>query len=169
MIKFDGASLQAALTETTDILIEAIGQGPLRAAGFAGAEVFREAAMENAVKNAKSGTIYRNIIVKRLEEEASDRRQAYIVTVRSGKFNTEGDAFYWRFVEHGHKFVPRNPKKGKGANWKAHRAAAALEFGTAKVGAKPFMRPAYESHKDAAIAAMQAKLAEKIAEKLGSK
>lgn len=167
MIKFDGATLIATMKETTELLVLAVGQGPMRASGFAGAEVFRDEAKANALKNKKTGTIYNNIIVKRLEEEASDRRQAYIVTVRAGKFNTEGDAYYWRFVENGHSFVRRNSKQGKGANWKALRAASALEYGTASAPAYPFMRPAYESKKQQAIEAMQVKLAEKIKEKLG--
>ncbi len=103
--------------------------------------------------------LYNNIIAKRLEEESSDRKQVYLVTVRSGKFGTEGDAFYWRFVEDGHKFVRRTKPK---QTLKAARKASELEYGTATVPGYPFMRPAYESKKKEAIAAMQAKLAEKI-------
>ncbi len=170
MIKFDGESLRAALSESTNLLVEAIGQGPMRAAAFAGAEVFRDEAQINAEESKKSGVLQKNIIIKRLDEEASDRRQVYIVTVRSGKFGADGDAFYWRFVEDGHLIVRRNVASQIATITKRRKeakAAATAEFGNSRVAAKPFMRPAYESKKQQAIEAMQAKLAEKINEKLG--
>ena len=170
MIKFDGESLRAALSDKVKQLGEAVGQEAMRAAAFAGADVFRDEAVINAEKSKDTGVLQRNIIIKRLDEEASDRRQAYIVTVRSGKFGTDGDAFYWRFVEDGHLIVRRNvasqitsiTKRRKEA-----KAAETAEFGNSRVAAKPFMRPAYESKKEAAVEAMQAKLAEKVNEKLG--
>lgn len=167
MIKFDGESLRAALSDTSKKLVEAVGQGVLRPAGFAGAAIFRDEAKQNALSHVKTRVVYNNIIVKRLDEEASERRQVYLVTVRSGKYGADGDAFYWRFVEQGHKFVPHKPAGGKGSTWKAHRAAAQLEYGTSTVPAYPFMRPAYESKKQEAVDAMQAVLSTKIAAKLG--
>jgi hypothetical protein len=189
MINFDGESLRVAIDDMSKNLSEAVGQGPMRAAGAAGAAVFRDEAKLNASRSEtsagdgpakRSGILQNNIIIKRLEEESSDRKQAYIVTVRSGKFGADGDAFYWRFVEFGHKFVGRNRKvsktTGKTIGWKAHRAAAdvtaearRLEFGTAGAPAYPFMRPAYESKKQAAADVMQATLAEKVKEKLAGK
>lgn len=167
MIEFNVEGLIAGVHEQVKKIEESLGESALRTIGFAGAEVFREEAKRNALANVKSGTIYRNIIVKRVEEESDGgTKQVYIVTVREGNYGG-GDAFYWRFVEFGHKFVPRNPKRGKGANWKAHRAAAAIEFGTAKVRAIPFMRPAYESKKAEAAQVMQAKLNEIIKKALG--
>ena len=54
---------------------------------------------------------------------------------RVGKtYQTRGLAYYWRF----------------------------LEFGTSKLSAKPFLRPAFEAKKDAAVDAIKAKLAEAI-------
>jgi HK97 gp10 family phage protein len=159
VIKFDASALRAAISSTTSAIAESVGEGALRAAGFAGAEVFRDEAKENSLKNKKTGVLHDNIIVKRLEEESSDTKQAYIVTVRTGKFGTEGDAFYWRFVEFGHSFVRRS--KGK-RDTITKRRAEALEFGTSSAPAYPFMRPAYESKKAEAVEAMQAKLAEKI-------
>ena len=171
MIKFDGSSLAAAFSESTRKLAEAVGQEGLRAAGFAGAEVFRDQAKANAQKSKKTGVLQRNIIVKRLEEDASDRKQVYLVTVRSGRFGADGDAFYWRFVEEGHLFVRRKAsslkKESITKRRKEAKALAEAEFGSSRVAAQPFMRPAYESKKQEAIKAMQAKLAEKIKEKLG--
>lgn len=167
MIKFDVESLSAEIKSITDGLEVALGERALRRAGFAGADVFRTQAKINANANRKTGTIVKNIIVKRIEEESDgDERQVYLITVRAGKFNREGDAFYWRFVERGHKFVPRNPRRGKGANWKAHRAAAELEYGSSRVPAYPFMRPAFESHKHVAIEAMKLAVSHEILESL---
>lgn len=180
MIKFDGESLREALSGTVQKLGEAVGQEAMRAAGFAGAEVFRDEAKLNASKSEstpgsgpakRTGTLQKNIIVKRLEEEASDRKQVYLVTVRSGKFGTDGDAFYWRFVEEGHLFVRRKSSSLKkdsiSKRRKEAKAAADLEFGSSRVAARPFMRPAYESKKQQAIDAMQSMLAKKVQQKLG--
>lgn len=168
MISFDSSALTASIRQVTSDISSALDESTLRATGFAGAEVFREQAKVNALRNKKTGVLYKNIIAKRLTEESDGgKKQAYLVTVRSGKFGADGDAFYWRFVEGGHKFVPRKPKSGKGSTWKAHRAAAELEYGNARVPAYPFMRPAYESRKADAIEAMRDKLTQKISEKMG--
>lgn len=167
MIEFDASSLTSAVQQTVDQVRRGAGEETMRATGFAGAELFREEAKRNALGHAKTYTIYRSIIVKRLEEESDGgNRQSYLVTVRSGQYNGS-DAFYWRFVEEGHKFVPRNkkvsPKTGRTIGWAAHRKAAELEYGTASAPAYPFMRPAYESKKHAAVDVMTRTLKEQIA------
>jgi HK97 gp10 family phage protein len=159
MIEFDASSLVTAMEETAAQVAAALDEPALRAIGFAGAEIFRDEAKRNAASHVKTGILYNNIIVKRLEEESDGaQRQAYLVTVRKGRYNGS-DAFYWKWVEGGHRFVPR---KKKGKTWKAHRAAAALEYGTASAPAYPFMRPAYESQKGNAIDAMTKKLQEQL-------
>lgn len=182
MIGFDSSALTASIRQVTSDIGSALDESTLRATGFAGAEVFREQAKVNALRNKKTGTIYNNIIAKRLTEESEGgKRQAYLITVRKGdrpakgekrdRKNPTDDAFYWRFVEDGHKFVPKNnnvsKKTGKKIGWSAHRRAAELEYGSATVPAYPFMRPAYESRKSDAIEAMRDKLTQKISEKMG--
>lgn len=167
MIRIDASQLAEAIERTTQQIREATNEQTLRKVGFAGAEVFREEAKRNAQAHIQTGTIYRNIIVKRLEEKSDgDTKQAYLVTVRKGDYGG-GDAFYWRFVEHGHKFVPRNTRvsqrTGRRIGWAAHRRAAELEYGTASAPAYPFMRPAYESKKQAATDAMTRTLSEILA------
>jgi len=166
MIQFDASALMAAMQQTVDQVAASIDEEGLRAVGFSGAEPFREEAKRNARARAKTYTIHNNIIVKRLDEESDGaRRQVYLVTVRAGAYGG-GDAFYWRFVERGHKFVPRNKKvskkTGKKIGWEAHRRAAALEYGTASAPAYPFMRPAYESKKQVSVDAMTRTLTEQI-------
>ncbi|MBD8627658.1 HK97 gp10 family phage protein [Oxalobacteraceae sp. CFBP 8753] len=166
MIRFDTSQLMAAVQQTVDQVTSAIDEEGLRAVGFSGAEPFREEAKRNARARAKTYTIHDNIIVKRLDEESDGaRRQVYLVTVRSGTYGGS-DAFYWRFVENGHKFVPRNTKLGKRGQktgWKEHRLAAELEYGTASAPAYPFMRPAYESKKQVSVDAMTSTLTELLA------
>jgi HK97 gp10 family phage protein len=166
MIELDMSDLSRAVGETVEQVLRSVDEPTLRAVGFAGAEVFRDEAKRNAQSHVQTGTIYRNIIVKRLEEESdTGRRQVYLVTVRKGDYGG-GDAYYWRFVEQGHKFVPRNTnvssRTGRTIGWAAHRRAAALEYGTSTVPAHPFMRPAYDSKKDAALEAMTKTLAEQM-------
>ena len=163
MISFDVEEFRASIIEGIDKVRAFVGEDELRAVGYAGAEVFLDEAKRNAASHIKTGLLYGSIITKRLEEESdSNVRQVYKVTVRAGR----GGAFYWRFVERGHKFVPRNKKvsakTGKKIGWKAHRRAAELEYGTATAPAYPFMRPAYESKKQASVDMMGKKLAEVI-------
>ena len=75
------------------------------------------------------GTLKKAISIKRITGLPLTRI-VYIVFVRSGKSRQSVgkkqrnlDAYYWRFVE----------------------------FGTSKMGARPFMRPAFESSKDEAL------------------
>jgi len=164
MIGIDASDLARVVAATLEQVTPS--EDDLRAVGFSGAEVFREEAKANAAKNAKTWTIHKSIIVKRLTEVADGGRyQAYLVTVRQGSWGG-GDAFYWKFVEHGHKFVPKNKKvskkTGRTIGWAAHRRAAALEYGTASAPAYPFMRPAYESKKAASMDAMTKTLQQQL-------
>ena len=166
MIGFDVSELESAVRATVQEVQDGISESALRETGFTGAAMFQAEAKRNAASHAKSWTIYENIIIKRLEEESDGaKRQAYMVTVRRGKTGSP-KAFYWRWVEKGHKFVPKNKKiskrTGKKMGWKAHRLAAELEYGTATVPAYPYMRPAYESKRQAAVEAMTKTLAEQI-------
>jgi len=153
------------MTEALERLSSASAERVLRASGYAGAEVF----VDEAVKRVpvKTGTIKRNIIAKRIDEKSDgSTKQTYYVTVRSGNVGTEGDAFYWRWVENGHSLSRR---KTKGKTWKAHRAAMKLEYGDSKTAARPFMRPAYEAKKEEAVDAMRAKMAELVQQLLKGK
>lgn len=159
MINFDASELLKVVNGTVDDIRESLNESALRKVGVAGAAVFRDEAKQNALAHAKTRTIYRNIIIKHIDEQSNAGKfQVYKVTVRKGRYSGD-DAFYWRWVEDGHKVVRRKPK---GKTWKAHRAAQVLEFGSARVPAYPFMRPAYESKKKAAIDAMTRTLAEQL-------
>jgi HK97 gp10 family phage protein len=164
-----GSSVEIKMTgdmlSGLDKLLGPEGEAMLRAGGSAGAAVFCDEAIRRVP--VASGTIRRNIIVKRIEEKSDGAtRQTYYVTVRKGKMNVEGDAFYWRWVEYGHSFVPR---KKKGTTWKAHRAAMQMEYGSSSAPARPFMRPAYDSKQKDALEAMARAMAAKYKELMGSR
>lgn len=167
MISVDTVMKANDLEFAFDRLAAATGEGMLRAGGYAGAELMRKQAAANVP--VITGVLRDNIIVKRREEASSAAfRQVYIVTIRKGKVNEKGDAFYGQWVESGHRYVRPNPKQGKRANWKAHRAAALLEYGDSKRGAHPFLRPAWESLKGRVIDVMKKRMWEKMLELKGN-
>ena len=117
------AELRRALEELPD----QIARKTLRKAVSSAAALVRDEAKSRAPVD--TGEMRRDIMVKK---GRGDRFKAvYEVFVRSGKKsrlagkrrNVQRDSFYWRFVE----------------------------FGTSKMAARPFMRPAFEAKKDAAI------------------
>lgn len=145
--------LQAALKELPD----RVAKNALRASVYAGAKIVRDDAKQRAPiftgpvsqGHPPPGTLKKAVIMKQIPEQSGKFRQTFYVAVRHGKkYQKVGkkeinrDAFYWRFVE----------------------------FGTANMAARPFMRPAFESQKLAAVEAIKAKLADRIeeeAQKLG--
>lgn len=167
MIDFDPSGLIEAVQQTADEVIDSVDEPTLRTVAYAGADLFRDQAKQNALANKKTGVLYGSIIVKRLEEESDGgKRQVYLVTVRKGPYDGN-DAFYWRWVENGHKFVPPNrntgARTGRTVGWAAHRRAAELEYGNKRTRAYPFMRPAYEGKKKEAVDLMTRTLAEQLA------
>ena len=89
------------------------------------------------------GTLKRSVIMKQIPELSSLTRQTFFVTVRHGKKyrkqgkkgNLSQDAWYWRFVE----------------------------FGTRKMAARPFLRPALEAKRREAAQAMKERLQQRVA------
>lgn len=148
------------LNDALKQLPERIAKNALRAGVYAGAKVIRDEAKMKAPRytgpvsqgHPPPGTLKRSIIMKHIPEQSGLYRQTFYVTVRSGKqYRNQGkkgnlsqDAYYWRWVE----------------------------FGTAKMSAKPFLRPAFEGQKTGALDAIKNKLAARIEEeaaKLGRK
>lgn len=167
MIDFDTDSFVDAVRQAVQDVADSIDEPTLRAVGFAGADLLRDEAKRNAQSHIQTGTLHRNIIVKRVEEESDGAlRQVYIVTVRRGNYGG-GDAYYARWVERGHKFVPKNTnvsaRTGRTIGWAAHRRAAELEYGSSRVPAYPYMRPAYESRGREAVDHMSQTLAKLLA------
>jgi hypothetical protein len=165
----------------------ALGESTLRAAGSAGAKVFQDEMIRTApvlakeTKQRKSGVIKRAVIVKRdIEKSNGGDIQTYLITVR-GKRKSEADAYFWKWVEDGHRFVRRRKTAAQGAlsflvnkktgkeTMKAARELSEAEYGTAKKGARPFMRPSYEAKKREALEVIKKRMAEKISESLAGR
>ncbi|WP_186275798.1 HK97-gp10 family putative phage morphogenesis protein [Burkholderia gladioli] len=144
--------LYAALRQLPDN----ISRNVLRGMVNAGATVIRQECVvlapvyEGDDPRADPGLIKRSIFQKQIPERSNKQTQTFYVGVRVGKGRTvklrgrvlAADAWYWRFPE----------------------------FGTAKMAAKPFMRPAFEARKEAAIEAMKRYAEERLPkefEKLG--
>lgn len=125
-------NLQGDITAAFDKLSESLGEKALRACGYAGAKIIRDEAIRNASSGDPAvitGTLKRNIIVKRAEEKSKgNERQTYLVTVRKGTPGGD-DAYYWRWVEDGHA---KSRKKKSGMSWKRHRSLMEKEFGDSR-------------------------------------
>lgn len=112
----------------------------LRKTTLAGARVIRQEARARAP--VRTGDMRRNIIIKYAPENSkAGVRACYLVLVRKGKLKTKAHVNY----------VYKNKKTVAGRisfYWYY------LEFGTVKMQARPFMRPAFSNKKDAAVDAM---------------
>lgn len=120
-------------------LPERVAKNALRSAVNAGASVIKAEARAKAPVD--SGKLKKALYQKQIREQSGPYRQVFFVGVRSGpKRKKDGtkdyslDAWYWRFIE----------------------------FGTVKMAAKPFLRPAFEARKEQAVQAIADKLDERI-------
>ena len=142
MAKYESVQIQGldALAKALKELPDRVAKNGLRAAVYAGAKVIRDEAKLQAL--VATGTLKRAVILKQIPELSSKNKQTFFVTVRQGKKyrkqgkkgNLSQDAWYWRFVE----------------------------FGTVKMSARPFLRPAFDMKKNDALTAIKTRLAERI-------
>lgn len=106
-----------------------VAKNALRRAVSSGAAEIRNEAKSRAP--VATGEMRRDIQIKRERDTKGEMSAKYSVFVRSGRKSrmsgkardVQKDSFYWRFVE----------------------------FGTSKMPARPFIRPAFEAKKDAAV------------------
>ena len=139
--------LRAALLE----LPKGIARNVLRGAVGAGAAVVRVEAKARAplytgtvaAGHPPPGTLKKAIYQKQIREKSNDQQQTFFVGVRQGRHARNSkkgllDAFYGRFIE----------------------------FGTSKYVAHPFMRPAFDTKKEAAVQAIKDYLAKRIPEEV---
>ena len=151
MAKFERMQVKGAaeLVKLLNQLPARVAKNGLRNAVYAGARVVRDEAKSRAPKAAEvmpnqppPGTLRRSVIMKHIPELSSLTRQTFFVTVRHGKKyrfqgkkkNLSQDAWYWRFIE----------------------------FGTIKMAARPFLRPALEVKRQEAVDAITTRLASRI-------
>ncbi len=138
-----------------------IQQRALRSAVSASAKVVVDAAIAKAPAG-DTGNLKKSIYRYRSRSASGTGRETYLVGVRKGKkayadtaknrrlnrvgkkYTVQGEAYYWRF----------------------------LEFGTVKMQAKPFMRPAFEGSRSKILETMKQRLDKAIqdqAKKLAKK
>jgi HK97 gp10 family phage protein len=149
--------LQEALKQLPD----RIAKNVLRGSVSAGAAVIRKEAQARAplftgkvaAGHPPPGTLKRSIVQKQIAELSSAVKQVFYVAVRAGKkYQKQGkkgglsqDAFYGQMVE----------------------------FGTSKMPAKPYMRPAFEAKKNEAVTAisdyMEKRIPDEVAKLPGAK
>lgn len=138
--------LQASLKQLPDN----IARNVLRGAVGAGAAVIRKEAQAKAPVytgdvskgHPPPGTLKRSVVQKQIRELSSLFKQVFYVTVRMGK---------------------KYAKQGKGGNLSQNAYYASwVEWGTSKMAARPFMRPAFEGKKEAAVQAIKDYLTQRI-------
>jgi HK97 gp10 family phage protein len=122
------------LKEALEQLPKELQKGPLRSAVSASAKVVQDRARELASED--TGTLKRAIYRTRSRSGSSAVQETAIVGVRYGRpYRRRGlDAWYWRF----------------------------LEFGTRKMAARPFLRPAFDTTKEKAVDVMKERLLKAI-------
>lgn len=134
-LKIDGLSDLGKRLQT----LSADMQGKVaRAATAAGAVVIKNAAIQKAPED--TGNLKKNIIAKRLPKSETNLTSEHIVTVRKGK----------------------KTAKQKAAGIRDAYYASFVEFGTAKMAAQPFLRPAFDQNKERAVDAMKNRLEARI-------
>lgn len=113
----------------------------LRVAGRmtnAGAQVIKKEAVANIISSpsVETGSLRDSVIVKKIPKSQTALTSEHIVTVRGRG-----------------KVIKRGKKKGQKETEAPH--AGFVEFGTVNMPAEPFMRPAYDRKKEAAVEAMR--------------
>jgi HK97 gp10 family phage protein len=114
------------------------GKTVLRKGASAGAQVIKRAVIPNIPvapaphrKGQQPGVLKRSILVKFIREQSNETQAMFVVTFRQGKRMTAKgrDAFYAKWVERGHRIVPRSRRigtyRGKALNAKTLRARRA--------------------------------------------
>ncbi len=156
-IKMEGLQeLQKRLLELPDKL----GGNVLSSALGAAATVIQNEAKTRVVIAEKPYKLYtgqtaspgwlRDQIIKKRVKDSGNTAQT-IITIKGKGAN----AFFWRFIEFGHFYVP---KGSRNASRKWTKQTHAGEW----VAARPFMRPAFAMAKEAALARFAEKMKERL-------
>lgn len=117
----------------------------LRGSVMAGANGMKKRVVENAEKMRQTGTLARAVYVSRVRSRTNAHNAEYILgvrkgkqyqakTLKSGKVRENRDAYYWHMVE----------------------------FGTIKMSARPFLRPAFELEKVNSLEAIKVYLSRRM-------
>jgi HK97 gp10 family phage protein len=135
----------------------------------AAARVFRDAARRGAPvlrapdRRRTAGALRQAIVITRGKFVRG--QVSYAVTVRASKLRrgTRDDPFYWRFLEGG--WIPRGPGRriGGGERRRALERSRILGGGGRRVQ-YPFLQPAFDQQKGAALSAFNQRVEARIGE-----
>ena len=168
-VEFKMPDMSAYLAELK-ALPDAMREKVMRGAVASGAAVVRRAAVALAPQwsgdvgkdHPPPGTLKKAIYQVRMPEKCTSTSEVFKIDVRTGgtragkggKIVFLPDAYYALWVERGH--FTRGPGMTQKQHRKARNAGTLAATGATWVPAHPFMRPAFESNKDAAERAMKA-------------
>lgn len=169
IIRVEGlAELRETLTSTLPKRLQ--GQAMQAALAKGAALIVRQA---KVLAPRKSGVLRRAIYQARSRASTRDR-PSRIIRVRQGRKQQEKnrDAYYWRWVEFGRGQVTAGQRTGRIVTGKKIYKTCSKVLGTPATGffgksvraapARPFMRPAFEAQKYAALEAIRAAIGEEI-------
>lgn len=131
------------------------GGGPVRHALHAAATVMRDEAIRLA-PHGETGNLKRNIYLyrDRNPKASTGATERYLLGVRKGRGQYKATALNKKLGRVGGSFVgPR----GNAYYW------FYVEFGTVKMGGKPFLRPAFESKKNEVVGVFSEDLKKQVA------
>lgn len=160
------AELAAKLRDMPDN----ISRNALRSAVAAGAAVVRDEAKARIGTDPKidTGTLKRSLYIKQIRELSGLTRQTFYVGARQGKRYAKmgkkgrsADAYYAKWVELGH-FTRAVKSSNRGQRNNAALEAAVRSGKVKWVPGHPFLRPAFELKRGAAIDSIAAKLRERL-------
>lgn len=153
-------------------LSEAVNKKIARAATAAAAGVIKKAAQQKVPVD--TGTLKKGIVVKRIPPGESGRTSMHMVTVSTREMRKYAAKSRAAIVELQGPIAPRmvNGKLvtarkllGRKDSYESFGDlfyAHFIEFGTVKMSARPFMRPAFDQNKERAVEVMKATLARGI-------
>ena len=124
------------------------------------------------------GTLKAAIIIKFVREQSNEDQADYIVTARQGnrrsgakrKLAASKDAYYAKWVERGHRIVPRSRRIGtyRGKALYARTLNRRRQAATGQVAPHPFFAPGFAATRDEAALAMVNAGAAEMQKLLGS-
>jgi HK97 gp10 family phage protein len=164
-VSHNAADLRAQLNALSKDIEKNIIRAGVRAAG----QVFRKQAakilgrprLSKVKRGVTPGTLRKSVFVFR-SRKSRPGEEIQLVSVRQGKDQRQRkggsrDAFYWRWVEAGHRIVPRKGRLQKTSRSTRRRMA------TRSVPAHPFLKPAFTSGQNEAMAAFRKRITDRIA------
>lgn len=146
------------LAEKLRALPNEMAEKDLMSSVSAAAEVVRKEVIRNAdaVLVPRTGTLRRAIYKKRIRADSDGKwRQTYIVGITMGKRFLLRDKSGKAYRDRGGKIIRGSGRDAFYWWW--------LEFGTSKMSAKKFVRPALPAKRPEAVEAMRARLAKRLA------